>query len=222
MAFRNRVQAGQILAEKLLHYRDSDDVLVLALPRGGVPVAFEVAKALQAQLEVFLVRKLGLPDHEELAMGAIASGGIIVLNREVVDGLGISDRAIQAVAARERRELERREREYRGDGPAAEIAGRIVIVIDDGLATGATMRAAVEALRRQQPKRLVVAVPVAAPSTCEEFREYVDETVCAITPDPFFSVGTWYDDFLQNSDDDVKRLLAEAEHWSTHPAPHAS
>ncbi|MHB0959570.1 MAG: phosphoribosyltransferase [Pirellulaceae bacterium] len=221
MAFRNRVQAGQILADKLVHYRDSDDVLVLALPRGGVPVAFEVAKALQAQLEVFLVRKLGLPDHEELAMGAIASGGIIVLNREVVDGLGISDRAIQAVAARERRELERREREYRGDRPSAEVAGRIVIVIDDGLATGATMRAAVEALRRQQPKRLVVAVPVAAPSTCEEFREHVDETVCAITPDPFFSVGMWYDDFLQTSDHDVKRLLAEAEHWSTHPAPHA-
>lgn len=211
MAFRDRIEAGQILAEKLFHYQNRDDVLVLALPRGGVPVAFEVAKALHVPLDVFLVRKLGLPGHEELAIGAIASGGVMVLNLDVVQSFDVSRSVIEAVAARERAELERREREYRAGRPAAKITGRVVIVIDDGLATGATMRAAAEALRRRGPERIVVGVPVASASTCEEFRRYVDEVVCAITPESFFAVGMWYEDFLQISDEDVKRLLHEAE-----------
>jgi putative phosphoribosyl transferase len=208
--FRDRADAGRKLATELRRYAGDPDLLVLALPRGGVPVAFEVAQSLEAPLEVFVVRKLGVPGYEELAMGAIASGGVIVLNADVVRQVGASQEVIDAVAARERRELERRERAYRGDRPVPAIAGHTVILIDDGLATGATMRAAAMALRRQNPKRLVVAVPVAAPETCDEFRAEVDEIVCARTPEPFFGVGAWYEDFSQTSDQEVRALLAEA------------
>jgi putative phosphoribosyl transferase len=208
--FRDRADAGQRLATQLMGYANRSDVLVLALPRGGVPVAFEVAKALDAPLDVFLVRKLGLPDHEELAMGAIATGGVIVLNSEVVDMLRIPDRVIEAVAAAEQRELERRERRYRGDRPPPDVRGKAVILVDDGLATGSTMRAAANALRDQQPARLIVAVPIAAPEICDTFRDEVDEVVCAITPQPFYAVGLWYEDFAQTTDDEVRDLLALA------------
>jgi putative phosphoribosyl transferase len=221
MAFRDRIEAGQVLAEKLAHYRDRSDVLILGLPRGGVPVAFEVAKSLHAPLDVFLVRKLGLPGQEELAMGAIASGGVKVLNSEVVESLRVPDHVIEKVAAEEQRELERREKEYRAGRPAPEIEGRVVIVIDDGLATGSTMRAAARALRQQHPKRIVVAVPVGAASTCAEFRDEVDETICAIAPEQFYAVGMWYEDFLQTSDEEVKTLLEEAAHWTSQPVSHA-
>lgn len=207
MPFRDRYDAGQLLATKLSAYANRPDVLVLALPRGGVPVAYEVARALNAALDVFLVRKLGVPGQEELAMGALASGGVRVLNREVVEALGIPDRVIQAVAAREQEELERRERLYRDDRPFPDLRGRTVILIDDGLATGATMRAAAAALRQQGPDRIVIAVPVAAPSVCEEFRAAVDEVVCALTPDPFYAVGLWYEDFSPTTDDEVRDLL---------------
>jgi len=180
---------------------------VLALPRGGVPVALEVAKALRAPLDVFIVRKLGVPGHEELAMGAIAGGGVRVLNREVVDRLRISPKLIEAATARERIELSRRERLYRGGRPAAEILNRIVILVDDGLATGSTMRAAVAALRKLQPAKVIVAVPTAAPGTCEDFETEVDEIICAETPEPFHSVGTWYEDFAQITDDEVREML---------------
>jgi putative phosphoribosyl transferase len=210
--FRDRAQAGQFLATKLKGYVGRRDVLVLALPRGGVPVAFEVAKALNAPLDVFLVRKLGVPGNEELAMGAIATGGVLVLNDDVVQGLDIPDNVIDAVASEERRELERRERAYRGDRPSPYVQGRTVILVDDGLATGSTMRAAVAALRRQQPTHIVVAVPIAAPSTCDEFRSEVDEIVCAITPEPFYAVGLWYADFSQTTDKEVHDLLERAAH----------
>jgi len=208
--FRNRIEAGRLLAEKLAHYANEPDVLVLALPRGGVPVASEVARSLGAPLDVFLVRKLGLPGQEELAMGAIASGGVRILNEDVVQGLGIPAEVIDAVEARESDELRRRERDYRDDRPAPDVRGRTVILIDDGLATGSTMRVAVEALRRQRPRRLVVAVPVAAPSTCEEFRDEGDEVICARTPEPFYAVGVWYEDFSQTTDHEVRDLLARA------------
>jgi putative phosphoribosyl transferase len=217
--FRDRTEAGRVLARELADYAGRPDVLVLALPRGGVPVAFEVARALGAPLDVFLVRKLGVPGYEELAMGAIASGGVRVLNRDVVNKLRIPDRIIDAVAAEEERELHRRERDYRGDRPAVDVRGRVVILIDDGLATGSTMRSAVAALRRQEPSRLIVAVPVAAPSTCEEFRDEVDEVVCAQTPEPFYAVGLWYEDFSQTTDDEVRDLLARA--WREHAASEA-
>jgi len=209
-AFRDRAEAGRVLAGKLAGYADRPGVLVLALPRGGVPVAFEVARSLNAPLDVFLVRKLGVPGHEELAMGAIASGGVRVLNRSVVDHLKIPDSVIEAVATSERRELLRREHDYRDDRPAVDVRGRTVILIDDGLATGSTMRSAVAALRRQGPGRLVVAVPIASPSTCEELRDEVDEVVCARTPEPLRAVGLWYEDFSQTSDDQVRDLLARA------------
>jgi predicted phosphoribosyltransferase len=205
--FRNRVEAGRRLAELLKAYANRPEVLVLALPRGGVPVAYEVARALGAPLDLFLVRKLGVPGHHELAMGAIASGGVRVLNRDVVDMLRIPESAIAAVAAREQTELERRERAYRGDRPPPEVRGKTVILIDDGLATGSTMRAAVGALRQEGPARIVVAVPAAAPETCAEFEVEVDEIVCAIAPDPFFAVGLWYEDFSETSDDEVRDLL---------------
>jgi putative phosphoribosyl transferase len=208
--FRDRAEAGQVLAGKLGGYDGRSDVLVLALPRGGVPVAFEVARALGAPLDVFLVRKLGVPGREELAMGAIASGGVRVVNRDVVQALRIPPEIIDAVAAREWDELRRREREYRDDRAAPDVRGRTVILIDDGLATGSTMRSAVAALRRQDPGRLVVAVPVASSSTCEEFRSEVDEVVCARTPEPFHAVGAWYEDFSQTTDDEVRDLLARA------------
>jgi predicted phosphoribosyltransferase len=192
-------------------------VLVLALPRGGVPVAFEVARALRAPLDLFLVRKLGVPGQEELAMGAIATGGVRVLNDEVVRVLGIPEEAIEDVTREELMELQRRERAYRGDKPSPDVRDRTVILVDDGLATGSTMRAAVAALRQQNAGRLVVAVPVGAPSTCEELAPEVDDIVCAITPEPFQAVGLWYQDFSQTSDEEVGKLLAEANR--VQPAP---
>jgi predicted phosphoribosyltransferase len=209
MLFRDRRDAGRHLARQLTSYADDPDLLILALPRGGVPVAYEVAAALGAPLDLFLVRKLGVPGQPELAMGAISSGGVRVLNEEIVDLLGIPDEVIEDVTRQEQQELSRREREYRGDRPAPEVHGRTVILIDDGLATGSTMRAAVAALRRQQPRRIVVAVPVAAPATCEEFKSLVDDIVCALTPEPFRAVGLWYLDFSQTTDEEVHELLAE-------------
>ena len=206
--FRNRTDAGRQLAEKLAAYANRPDVLVLALPRGGVPVAFELARAFGAPLDVFLVRKLGVPGYEELAMGAVATGGVRVLNDEIVRGLGISEHEIDAVVARELRELSRRDRLYRGDRPPSDVAGRTVILVDDGLATGATMRAAVQALRQQQPGRIVAAVPIASPDTCQVLKAEADDVICAITPEPFFAVGHWYDDFTQTTDDEVRELLA--------------
>jgi len=208
--FRDRADAGRQLAALLSEYAGRPDVLVLGLPRGGVPVAFEVARSLGAPLDVFLVRKLGVPGHEELAMGAIASGGIYVLNDGVVGPLHIPERIISQVAAEEQRELERRERAYRGHLPPVDVRGRIVILVDDGLATGSTMRAAAAALRRLQPARVVVAVPTAAPEICDEFRSEVDQIVCAITPEPFYAVGLWYEDFEQIGDAEVCDLLAQS------------
>ena len=217
MLYRNRTDAGRFLARQLGAYAGRSDVLVLALPRGGVPVAYEVARALDAPLDVFLVRKLGVPGHEELAMGAIASGGVRVVNESTVNMLRIPDAVIDAVAEAEGRELRRRERDYRGDRPAPDVRGRTVILVDDGLATGSTMRAAVEALRRLGPARIVVAVPVGAPETCAEFQGEADEAVCAREPEPFYAVGLWYEDFAQTSDDEVRALLEQAaqEHGLT-------
>ncbi|MBI4787184.1 MAG: phosphoribosyltransferase [Chloroflexi bacterium] len=208
--FKNRVDAGNILASRLTAYANRSDVLVLGLPRGGVPVAFQVAEALNAPLDVFLVRKLGVPGHEELAMGAIASGGTRVLNQDVVTALNIAPDVIDRVAADEQRELERREREYRDELPPPEVRGKTVILIDDGLATGSTMRAAARALRQRAPARLVIAVPTAPPDTCEQFKNEADEVICAITPDPFYGVGLWYDDFAQTTDAQVRELLRRA------------
>jgi len=216
-AFLDRSDAGRRLAASLQHYARRQDVTVLALPRGGVPVGYEVAHALQAPLDVFLVRKLGVPGHEELAMGAIASGGVRVLNREVVLELGIPEQTIDRVAAREQTELERREREYRGNRPPLELRGRTAILCDDGLATGSTMRAAVASLRQQNAGRIVVAVPVAAARTCNLLRSEVDELVCLMTPAYFQAVGEWYEDFRQTGDDEVRELLARAEsEYATH------
>jgi len=210
MLFRDRTEAGRRLAAKLTAYANCPDVLVLALPRGGAPVAYEVAQALHAPLDVFLVRKLGLPGHEELAMGAIASGGTRVLNEEVVSQLNIYEEVIEAVAAEEQQELTRRERAYRGERPAPNVHDRTVILVDDGLATGSTMRAAVAALRRQNPARIIVAVPVGSPETCAELEREADEVVCARMPEPFYAVGLWYDDFTQTTDEEVHDLLARA------------
>ena len=210
MIYRDRAEAGRRLAAQLTDYANRPDVLVLALPRGGVPVAYEVAKALRAPLDIFLVRKLGVPGHEELAMGAIATGGVRVLNEDVMRYISIPDAAIDAVAAKEQRELERREQLYRGDRPAPDVKGQTVILVDDGLATGSTMRAAAAALRQQKPARIVVAVPVSAVQTCDEYRMGVDEIVCAVTPEPFHAVGMWYEDFSQTTDEEVRELLARA------------
>jgi putative phosphoribosyl transferase len=210
MLFQDRADGGRVLAERLGRYAGRDDLLVLALPRGGVPVGYEVARALDAPLDVFVVRKLGVPGHEELAMGAIASGGVRVLNEDVVRGIGIADEVIDRVAEAEQRELERREWQYRGDRPSAAVRDQTVILVDDGLATGSTMRAAVAALRRLGPNRIVVAVPVAARPTCEELREEADEVVCAEMPEPFYAVGLWYRDFSQTSDAEVDELLERA------------
>ena len=206
--FRDRREAGRVLAEKLAAYANRPDVLVLALPRGGVPVAYEVARALGAPLDVFVVRKLGVPGYEELAMGAVATGGVRVLNDQLVERLGIPEHIIDAVAARERRELARRERLYRGGRPPPDVRGRTVILVDDGLATGATMHAAIQALRQQNPARIVVAVPTASPETCEEMKARADDVICAITPEPFHAVGRWYQDFSQTTDEEVAALLA--------------
>jgi predicted phosphoribosyltransferase len=208
--FRDRREAGRLLAAKLTAYANRPDVIVLALPRGGVPVAYEVARALNAPLDIFLVRKLGVPGYEELAMGAIATGGIRVLNDQLVGGLRIPDYVVDEVAASEQQELARRERLYRGDRPAPDVRGRTVILVDDGLATGATMLAAVKALRQQQPARIVVAVPTASPETCEQLRAEVDDIICAITPEPFHAVGLWYEDFSQTTDEEVRDLLARS------------
>lgn len=210
MLFRDRADAGRVLAQRLKAYANRADVLVLALPRGGVPVAFEVAEALDAPLDIFIVRKLGVPGHEELAMGALATGGVRVVNDDVVSQLGLSDAVIDAVAAQEERELERRERAYRGARAAPDVRGRTVILVDDGLATGATMRAAAAALRKQQPARLIVAVPVAASQTCDDLRTEVDEIVCGATPEPFLGVSRWYRDFSQTTDEEVRLLLEQA------------
>lgn len=207
MQFQNRVEAGQMLAKRLTKYANRPDVLVLALPRGGVPVGYEVAQALNAPLDVFVVRKLGVPGHEELAMGAIASGGVRVLNGSVIKGLNIPDDVIDAVAEREFCELERRERAYRDDRPAPEVQGRTVILVDDGIATGSTMKAAVEALRQLEARRIVVATPTAALSTVREMRQDVDEFLAVMTPADFAGVGQGYEDFSQTSDEEVRDLL---------------
>jgi predicted phosphoribosyltransferase len=208
--FHDRREAGQLLAAKLAVYAERPDVVVLALPRGGVPVAFEVAQALRAPLDVFLVRKLGVPGRGELAMGAVSTGGVRVLNEAVVAGLRIPAAVIDTVTAAQQRELAVRERTYRGERPPPDVGGRMVILVDDGLATGATMRAAVAALRQQDPAHVIVAAPIAAPETCAELRAEADEVVCALTPEPFHSVGLWYQDFTQTTDDEVRDLLARA------------
>lgn len=208
---QNRTEAGQLLAKKLTAYANRSDVLVLGLPRGGVPVAFEVATALNAPLDICIVRKLGVPGHEELAMGAIAMGGVMVLNEEVVKGLKIARPILERVAAREKLELARRDRLYRGDRPLPELHGRTVILVDDGIATGSTLKAAIAIVRQQQPKSIVVAVPVAPQSTCSQLKGQVDEVVCLMMPEPLRAIGLWYDDFLPTTDAEVKDLLARAE-----------
>jgi predicted phosphoribosyltransferase len=209
--FNDRRDAGRFLAAKLAAFANQADVVVLGLARGGVPVAYEVARALHAPLDIFVVRKLGVPGHGELAMGAIASGGIRVLNHEVLSHLGIPEDIIELVIENEQRELERREREYRGNRHPLGLRGHTVIIVDDGLATGSSMRAAVQALRRKHPKRIVVAVPVGPRETCESFSNEVDTVaVCAITPEPFNAVGTWYANFSQTTDDEVRELFNQA------------
>ena len=205
--FTNRAEAGELLAARFSNLANRDDVIVLGLPRGGVPVGYEVARALGVALDVFVVRKLGVPGHEELAMGAIASGEVRLVNHDVVDALGIPGNVIDRVAERERAELERRERLYRGSRPLVPLANKIVILVDDGLATGATMRAAVTAIRHQQPAQIIVAVPVGAPSTCNELSKEADQVVCLRSPEPFVAVGMWYRDFTPTSDREVRALL---------------
>jgi putative phosphoribosyl transferase len=207
--FVDRTEAGQILATKLKAFAKRIDVIVLGLPRGGVPVAFEVAKALYLPLDVCLVRKLGVPGYKELAMGAIASDGIRVLNYDIISSLGISSHKIDEVAARELRELQRRDQVYRGDRPSPNLKDRTVILVDDGIATGASMRAAITVLRQEQPRSIIVAIPVASASICNELRSEVDKLVCLMTPEPFYSVGLWYDYFPQTTDEEVSKLLAE-------------
>jgi predicted phosphoribosyltransferase len=208
--FKNRSEAGKQLAERLGEYAGRDDLLVLALPRGGVPVAFEIAQALEAPLDVFVVRKLGVPGHEELAMGAIASGGAWVLNEDVMRTLNIPSHWMQAIVDQERHELQRQERAYRDELPAPAVGGRTVILVDDGIATGSTMLAAVAALRKLGPARIVVAVPVAASSTLEQLLRHVDECVSLVEPDPFYAVGIWCADFSTTTDDEVRDLLRRA------------
>jgi predicted phosphoribosyltransferase len=208
--FSNRTEAGKLLAERLRGYAGRDDVVVLGLPRGGVPVAYEVARELDAPLDVYVVRKLGVPGHEELALGAIATGGVRVLNKELIERLNLPAEWVEAIDAKERRELERRERVYRGERPPPDLAGRVVILVDDGLATGPTMLAAVHAVQQDDPASMVVAVPVAAPEVCSALRSAADEVICALTPQPMRAVGLWYEDFSQTSDEEVRELLAQA------------
>lgn len=208
LPYEDRREAGRVLADALAHYRGRPDLLVLALPRGGVPVAYEVARALKAPLDVFVVRKLGFPGHEEYAMGAIASGGVRVMNP--MPGMHVTPEEVAAAVAREQPELQRRERLYRGQGPAPDLHGRTVIVVDDGLATGATMHAALLGIRQQQPAHLVMAVPVGAADSCQALQSLADEVVCVATPEPFRAVGLWYRQFPQTSDDEVRTLLEDA------------
>jgi putative phosphoribosyl transferase len=205
--FRDRTEAGRRLAERLHEYAGRDDVLVLGLPRGGVPVGYEVAEALGLPLDVFVVRKLGVPGREELAMGAIATGGVIVLDEGVIRSLRIGTRELEQVVSRERREVERREAAYRNGRGLPELSGKTVVLVDDGLATGSTMRAAARAARRHEPQRVVVAAPVAAPETCRDLRADADDVVCVLTPSPLLAIGLWYDDFAQTTDDEVRDLL---------------
>jgi putative phosphoribosyl transferase len=216
--FRDRTEAGRLLAETLREFANRDDVVVLALPRGGVPVGFEVAKALNAPLDVFVVRKLGLPGQEELAMGAIASGGARVLNRELIRALGIPDEVVEQVTQEEQRELERREREYRDGRPPVDVHGKTAILVDDGLATGSSMRVAVLALKQKEPAQIVVAVPVAPRDSCAELESVADKVICAVTPEPFWGVGQWYADFSQTSDEEVRDLLRRAAGFPAHRA----
>jgi putative phosphoribosyl transferase len=217
LRFRNRAEAGAYLAGQLRSYAGRQDLLVLGIPRGGVPVAFEVARSLHAPLDVIVVRKLGLPEQPELAFGAIASGGIRIVNEEVVSELGVPDSVIEAVSRREERELERREYAFRGEKAAVDPGGRTVILVDDGLATGATMLVAIAALHKRQPARLVVGVPVAPSDVCQAIRALVDDMVCPIVSDVFSAVGQWYVDFTPTSDDEVRELL-----WAAAPAPAAA
>jgi putative phosphoribosyl transferase len=210
MIFRDRYDAGEILAERLREFAGRPDVVVLALPRGGVPVGYVVARELSVPLDVFVVRKLGTPGQPELAMGAIAPGGVRVLNRDVVDSFAIPDWAIEQATRQEEEELQRRERQYRGNRSPLEVHGKTVILVDDGLATGSTMRAAAAALRKAGAARIVVAVPVASRATCDQLREEGNDVVCATTPEPFFAVGQWYKDFDQTSDEEVRDLLDRA------------
>ena len=208
MIFRDRTEAGQVLASKLLKYVNQLNTVILALPRGGVPVAYEIGKELGLPVDIFVVRKLGVPGHEELAMGAIASGGVRHINRDVVDQLRIDSETIDAASRREQKEIERRERLYRSQRPSVDVRNKTVILVDDGLATGSTMRAAIAALRQHRPARIVVAVPAAAPQTCLELADEVDEIICAATPEPFYAVGQSYQEFSQTTDDEVRELLA--------------
>lgn len=210
--FQDRTDAGKFLAQKLIHHRDDPSLLVLGLPRGGVPVAFQVVQELNASLDVFVVRKLGVPGYEELAMGAIASGAVRVLNEEIIQRLNIPRAAIEAVTREEELELERAEAAFRDGREPAQIEGRTVILVDDGLATGASMRVAVRALRQKNPAYITVAVPIGSRDTCDQFRSEVDELICGETPEPFFAVGTWYANFLPTTDEEVKRLLNHAAH----------
>jgi putative phosphoribosyl transferase len=220
LPYKNRSQAGRELAEALQPYANRPDVLILALPRGGVPVAYEVAKALNIPLDLMLVRKLGLPGHEELAVGAIATGGIRVLNTEVIEGMAISEAQIERIAAAELQELRRREKTYRGERPNAEVQGHGVIVIDDGLATGATMQAAIAAIRQQRPAEILVAVPVAPKDTVALLRDQADVVICPATPEPFLGVGRWYEDFTQVTDAEVRDLLGRL--WQEQPERESS
>ncbi len=213
MKFDNRAHAGRLLAAKLNRYQRQRDVIVVALPRGGVPVAFEIARALDAPLDILVVRKLGLPDAPEVAMGAIASGGVRVLT-EAIEWHDIDAATLAAVEDRERQELSRRERAYRGETPPLDPCGKIVILVDDGLATGASMKVAVLSLRKRKPRWLVAAVPIAPPDTCAELASLVDEMVCLVTPEPFGAVGNWYRDFDQTTDDEVRALLTQLENTS--------
>jgi putative phosphoribosyl transferase len=208
--FQNRTQAGELLATKLAAYGKRPDVLVLGLPRGGVPVAFEVAKTLNVRLDIVLVRKLGVPKQPELAMGAIATGGVLVLNDDIVKWLGISKAEIDAVAQREIQELERRDRLYRGNRPMPQVKNRTLILVDDGIATGSTLRAAIAALRQQQPQQIIVAVPIAPAAVCQQLRTEVDDVVCAIEVEQLSAISLWYEEFAQTSDEEVRALLAEA------------
>jgi putative phosphoribosyl transferase len=220
--FRDRTAAGRVLSEQLRSYATKSDLLVLGLPRGGVPVAYEIAESLDAVLDVFVVRKLGVPGQEELAMGAIAAGGVRVLDMTTIAALGIPQGTIDDVAKREARELVRRERQYRGQRQAPRMTGRTVMLVDDGLATGSTMRAAVGALRAYRPAKIIVAIPVAPAEVCDQLRPLVDDLVCSMTPEPFYAVGLWYEDFSTVTDRDVRHLLAQAaEHREQASHAHA-